>query len=49
MRAYLREWEEQHPDQLHFWTGDQTIVSLFDLVSTMLDIIQPDNKAAEHS
>jgi hypothetical protein len=49
LRAYLREWQERHPDQLHLRTGDQTIVSLFDLVSTMLDIIQPDNKAAEHT
>jgi hypothetical protein len=48
LRAYLREWQERHPDQLHPRTGDLTIVSLFDLVSTMLDIIQPDNQAAEH-
>jgi hypothetical protein len=49
LRARLREWQERHPDQLHPWTGDQIIVSLFDLVSTMLDIIQPDNKAPEHT
>ena len=47
LRAYLRKWQEQHPDQLHDRSGDRTIVSLFDLVNTMLDIIQPDNKAAE--
>jgi hypothetical protein len=49
LRAYLREWQERHPGQLHPRTGDQTIVSLFNLVSTMLDIIQPDNQAAEHT
>ena len=49
LRAYLREWQERHPDQLHPRTGDRTIVALFKLVRTMLDIIQPDNKAAEHS
>jgi hypothetical protein len=49
LRAYLREWEERHADQLHRRTGDQTIVLLFDLISTVLDIIQSDNKAAEHT
>jgi hypothetical protein len=49
LRAYLREWEERHPDQLHPRTGDRTIVVLFDLVNAMLDILQPDNKAAEHT
>jgi hypothetical protein len=44
LRAYLREWQERHPDQLHPRTGDQTIVSLFRLVNTMLDIIQPDKR-----
>ena len=49
LRAYLREWQERHPDQLHPRTGDRTLVVLFELVRTMLDIIQPDNKAAEHT
>jgi hypothetical protein len=44
LRAYLREWQERHPDQLHPRTGDQTIVALFRLVNTMLDIIQPDKR-----
>jgi hypothetical protein len=49
LRAYLHEWRERNPGLLHPRTGDQTIVALFDCVSTMLDIIQPDNKTAEHT
>ena len=49
LRAYLRRWQERHPGQLHPRTGDRTMVLLFDLVSTVLDIMQPDSKAAEHT
>jgi hypothetical protein len=44
LRAYLHEWQERDSARRHPWIDDRTIVLLFYFASTMLDIIQPDNK-----
>jgi polyhydroxyalkanoate synthesis regulator phasin len=36
----LRKWQEQHPDLVRHQTGDQGIGAMFELVNSMLQIIQ---------